>query len=88
MRWDGERADAMRARWRECSKPTPFGDGYATTADGLAFWERFFAYVASIPKLANGIESREGGQVRVWKPSLDWLVQRSNFTKVIEGAYA
>jgi hypothetical protein len=88
MRWDGDRAEAMRTRWRECSRPTAFGDGYATKADGLAFWDRFFAFVASTPKLANGITSREGGQERVWKPSLDWLVNRSNFTKVIEGAFA
>jgi hypothetical protein len=88
MRWDGERAEAMRSRWRECSKPTAFGDGYRTKAEGLEFWDRFFAYVAATPKLAEGIRTREGGQERVWKPSLDWLVQRANFTKVIEGAYA
>lgn len=88
MRWDGERAEAMRSRWRECSKPTAFGDGYRTKAEGLEFWDRFFAYVAATPKLAEGIRTREGGQERIWKPSLDWLVQRANFTKVIEGAYA
>jgi hypothetical protein len=87
MRWDGERAEAMRSRWRECSKPTAFGDGYRTKAEGLEFWDRFFAYVAATPKLAEGIRTREGGQERIWKPSLDWLVQRANFTKVIEGAY-
>ena len=87
MRWDGERAEAMRTRWRECAKPTAFGDGYRTREEGLAFWDRFFAYVASTPKLANGIESREAGQVRVWKPDLPWLVTRANFTKVIEGTY-
>lgn len=88
MRWDGERAEAMRSRWRECSKPTAFGDGYRTKGEGLEFWDRFFAYVAATPKLAEGIRTREGGQERIWKPSLDWLVQRANFTKVIEGAYA
>lgn len=88
MRWDGERAEAMRTRWRECAQPTPFGDGYRTREEGLAFWDRFFAYVAKVPKLANGITSRDGGQERVWKPDLAWLVIRGNFTKVIEGAYA
>jgi hypothetical protein len=87
-RWDGDRAEAMRTRWRECSKPTSFGDGYRTKADGIAFWERFFAYVASMPKLRDGIHSRENGQIRVWKPDLPWLVTRGNFLKVIEGAYA
>ena len=87
VRWDGDRAEAMRTRWRECSQPTAFGDGYATKADGLVFWDRFFAFVAATPKLRDGITSREGGQVRVWKPDLPWLVVRSNFTKVIEGAF-
>lgn len=88
MRWDGDRAETLRVRWRECAQPTAFGDGYATKADGLAFWERYFAYVASCPKLREGIQSREGGQVRVWKPDLPWLLKRENFTKVVEGAYA
>jgi hypothetical protein len=88
LRWDGNRAAWMRTRWRECSQPSAFGDGYRTQAAGLEFWERFFVYVAATPKLSEGIESRENGHRRVWKPSLDWLVNRENFTKVIEGAYA
>jgi uncharacterized protein YdaU (DUF1376 family) len=86
-RWDGERMEAMRQRWRECSRPTSFGDGYATLADGIAFWDKFFAHVAATRKLRDGITSNERGEARTWRPSLDWLVQRGNFTKVIEGAY-
>lgn len=86
-RWDGDRAESMRVRWRECAEPTSFGDGYRTKADGLAFWDRFFAFVAATPKLRDGITSREAGQVRVWKPDLPWLITRGNFLKVIEGAY-
>jgi uncharacterized protein YdaU (DUF1376 family) len=86
--WDGQRADAMRTRWRECAIPSSFGDGYATKAEGLEFWDRFFAFVAENPKLRDGITSRDNGQVRVWKPSLDWLVTRGNFLKVIEGAFS
>ena len=88
LRWDGERAEAMRTRWRECSKPSAFGDGYRTRDEGLAFWDRFFAYVASVEKLRDGIRTRDGGQERLWKPDLAWLIGRANFTKVIEGAYA
>lgn len=88
-KWDGQRADEMRTRWRECAAPSSFGDGYATKAEGLEFWSRFFAFVATCPKLRDGITTRErGGEVRVWRPSLDWLVHKSNFLKVIEGAYA
>lgn len=86
-RWDGDRAEAMRMRWRECAKPTSFGDGYRTKAEGLAFWDRFFAFVAATPKLRDGITSRDNGQLRVWKPDLPWLVTKGNFLKVIEGAY-
>lgn len=86
--WDGQRAEAMRTRWRQCSRPTAFGDGYATEAEGLAFWDRFFAFVAGCPKLRDGITSTSGGQVRVWKPDLPWLLKAENFAKVIEGAYS
>jgi uncharacterized protein YdaU (DUF1376 family) len=87
VRWDAERAEAMRTRWRECAQPTPFGDGYRTKAEGLAFWDRFFAHVAATKKLRDGITSRERGEERVWKPDLEWLVRKGNFTKIVEGAY-
>lgn len=88
IRWDGERAAAMRHRWVEWSAPSAVGDGYTTVADGLEFWARFFAYVAATPKLSAGIPSPGAdGQVSVWRPDLPWLLDAENFIKVVEGKY-
>lgn len=82
--WDGTRQEAMRARWRQCAKPSAFGSGYRTREDGLAFWDKFFAHVAATPKLAKGIPYPDG---RRWEPDLPWLIKAENFAKVIEGKY-
>lgn len=86
--WDGARAATMRRRWRECSRPSSFGDGYATEAEGLAFWAQFMDFVARCPRLRDGITSRDNGRERTWTPSLDWLLEKGNFLKVIEGHFA
>lgn len=82
-KWGGARAEAMRKRWRECSQPSTFSRGYATTEAGLAFWEKFFRYVASTD-LARGFPRPSG---KTWTPDLTWLVNAENFLKVIEGKY-
>lgn len=46
----------------------------------LGWWEAFFEYVKSCPYLI-------GENDRGWKPNLEWLVERKNFIKVIEGTY-
>lgn len=84
--WENGRAEAMRARWRQCAKASEYSPGYRTRAEGLAFWERFFAYVARETRLSQGFPNRETG--KVWQPTLPWLVKAENFAKVIEGAYA
>lgn len=86
--WDGQRAMELRQRWRECSLPSSFGDGYRTQVEGLVFWDKFLAFVADCPKLRDGITTTENGKTRTWRPTLDWLVTKRNFLKVIEGAYA
>lgn len=83
--WDGARAETMRTRWRQCAKPTAFGKGYATVEEGIAFWERFFKFVATCPALANGIPRSNG---TTWLADLPWLLKAENFAKVIEGKYA
>jgi hypothetical protein len=83
--WDGPRAEAMRARWRQCARPTAFGKGYATEAEGLAFWDKLFAFVASCPPLRDGIPRSNGS---AWVPDLPWIVKAENFAKIIEGRYA
>lgn len=74
----------MRTRWRECAEPSAFSRGYTSIEGGLAFWEKFFRYVASTD-LAAGFPRERGKR---WMPDLPWLVAKENFLKVIEGNYA
>lgn len=82
--WGPQRQLALRSRWRE-SASGAYGKGFANLDEGLAWWARLFRYIATkCPGLANGIPNRDG---RVWMPDLEWIVKRSNFVKIIEGAY-
>lgn len=82
--WEGSRAAALRQRWYQASKPSAFNkDGYDTTEGGLEWWGSFFEYIANDTKLSNGFES----QGRVWKPDLEWVVNATNFQKIIDGKY-
>lgn len=86
VEWNGTRQALMRARWRE--KAQPNGErhpGYTTEADGLAFWRRFFAYVAKSQFLTGNAEGRGGNAPFV--ADLEWLIRPTNFAKVIEGKY-
>ena len=82
--WEGARAAALRQRWVQASKPSAFNkDGYDTRADGLEWWGSFFDYIAKDTKLPKGFES----QGRIWKPDLEWVVNATNFQKIIDGKY-
>lgn len=83
--WDGAREQLLRNRWRTLSKPNGVTKGYVTQSEGLAFFEKFFGYVAKSPTLTNGIPRKEGGGV--WQPDLPWLLKAENFAKVVEGKY-
>ena len=84
--WENGRREALRARWRQCSKPSTYSPGYRTKTEGLEFWEKYFAHVATNTRLAKGFPRREGSGI--WQPDLAWLVKADNFAKVIEGAYS
>jgi hypothetical protein len=81
--WKGKKADAMKARWvwalttisSKTSQP------YATdAATALAFFERYFAYVAKSDFLT--------GKSGAWTGcSLEWLMTEANFAKALEGQY-
>ncbi len=71
--WDGARADALRARWREDAK-----------RQNLDYWRRFFQHVAASAFLTGRTEGSNG---RPFLPGLDWLVKSANFAKVIENRY-
>jgi hypothetical protein len=74
----------MRARWVQAAKPSSFSkDGYNTIQSGLAWWESFFAYIADDTTLSAGYET----QGRRWVPDLVWVVNPTNFQKIIDGKY-
>lgn len=82
--WDGARQTNLRQRWLQAAKPSIFSpDGYTTQAGGLAWWDSFFAYIANDTKLAQGFETKD----RTWRPDLVWIVNATNFAKIIDGKY-
>jgi hypothetical protein len=81
--WEGARQSALRSRWTQAAKPSAFSDGYKTAEDGLQWWDEFFAYIANQTNLAYGFES----QGRIWKPDLPWVLNATNFAKIIDGKY-
>jgi len=82
--WEGSRQTNMRNRWLQAGKPSAYSpEGSATTDDGLKWWDSFFGYIASDTKLAAGFESNG----RTWQPDLEWVVNASNFQKIIDGKY-
>lgn len=75
-------ADAMRDRWKwVLTESKESGERYATTsADALAWFERFFARVAE----SDFLTGRNGA----WRGcDLGWLMRPDNFRKVVEGNY-
>lgn len=80
--WEGERQNAMRARWRwVLTAKQKNGQQYATDeASAVAWFDRFFSYVAKSDFL-SGRNGKWGGC------DLGWLVKAENFAKVVQGNY-
>lgn len=80
--WDGKNAAAMRARWRWLLTATKrSGARYATNeAEGLDWFDRFFGYVAK----SDFLTGRNG---RWMNCDLGWLMNQTNFAKVVQGNY-
>ena len=82
--WDGTRQANLRQRWTQAAKPSVFSpQGYSSQAEGLKWWDSFFAYIANDTKLAQGFETKD----RTWRPDLVWIVNATNFAKIIDGKY-
>lgn len=82
--WDGVRQTNLRQRWLQAAKPSIFSpQGYSSQTEGLAWWDSFFAYIANDTKLAQGFETKD----RTWRPDLVWIVNATNFAKIIDGKY-
>lgn len=82
--WEGNRKATMRSRWQQAAKPSAYSpQGYTTEAEGIAWWDGFFAYIANDSKLSDGFVT-DG---RTWKPDLEWVCNAANFQKIIDGKY-
>jgi hypothetical protein len=82
--WEGNRVAMLKSRWIQAAKPSPYSEeGYATVAEGLEWWDSFFAYLAKHTNLAKGFESNG----RVWRPDLPWVLNATNFQKIVDGKY-
>ena len=83
--WEGTRQANMRQRWIQAGKPSAYSpEGYKTTEEGLKWWDSFFGYIANDTSLAKGFETKG----RTWRPDLEWVVNATNFQKIIDGKYA
>ena len=82
--WEGNRQANMRQRWIQAGKPSAYSpEGYKTTEDGVNWWDSFFSYIANDTSLANGFETNG----RTWKPDIEWVINATNFQKIIDGKY-
>lgn len=79
--WPGStRADHLKARWRSTAKLK----GWATKAEGLAYFEKLFRWCRN-SKFLMGEAS--GPNRRPFAFELAWLVNATNWTKVHEGKF-
>ncbi|SMC29931.1 Uncharacterized conserved protein YdaU, DUF1376 family [Andreprevotia lacus DSM 23236] len=66
----------LQARWRDRWQ----AGKYASAAQGIAYWQRFFARVADTPFL-------RGDSPNGWRPDFAWFLLPDNFLKVVEGKF-
>jgi uncharacterized protein YdaU (DUF1376 family) len=77
---EGKNGQALAARWKWVLTATKSktGERYATDHEsGVDFFDRYFAYVAKSEFLTG----------EKWSADLGWLVNKSNFEKVLNGNY-
>lgn len=79
--WRGTRATHLRARWRE----TAAEKGWTDVQQGLTYLRKLFGYVAQSPFLMGRAPPRNGG--RPFEVELAWLVNPTNWAKVLEGKF-
>ena len=73
--WDGTRALHLQARWREDA-----------SRQSVGWWDTHLAYCATSRFLTGQVPSRHPGEAP-FRVSLDFLVQRGNFVKCLEGHF-
>ena len=79
--WNETRQGYLRSRWRKAA-----ADGkYSTMAEGMAYWRKYFEFVARSRFLTGDSDGRDGKPPFV--ADLEWLIRPTNYSKVIEGKY-
>lgn len=71
--WSEERQKKLRARWREDEQ-----------RQNLDWWKGLFEYIRNCPWLMGEVEGANG---RTFEMDLEWVVNKSNMIKIIEGKY-
>lgn len=80
------RKTLTRARWRDAWEGKGKAKGWKTVDEGLAYFSKFFGFVAGCPFLLGEGEPRDGQQP--FAANFEWLMKDGNFTKVCEGHYS
>lgn len=73
LRWQGKRKDHLQARWREDKRH-----------QSVEFWRGLFEFIRESPWLMGQVDGRGG---RPFKLTLEWVVNPTNFTNIIERKY-
>lgn len=79
--WGGQRADNLRARWREKAAKLKWPD----QAKGLTYFRRLFTWIRESDWLMGRVPPTPGR--RLFQLELQWLVRPNNWPNVMEGKY-
>ena len=72
--WNGARARDLTTRWKEMPE-----------RQSLKWWDQFFEHCSKSPFLTGRVPPRQGR--KPFEVSIDWILNASNFQKIVEGAY-
>ena len=72
--WDNDDKKLLRSRWMTSEK-----------TQSIDWWRKLFEYVKESPFLMGEIEPKNGHQR--FKLRLQWVLNKTNFKKITEGAY-
>lgn len=80
--WTPRRQSATKARWDDMASTR----SWKTTAEGVAWFQRFFEAVSASDFLMGRSERKAGHEG--WRCDFDFLMTQAKFIGVIEGKYA
>lgn len=81
VKWTDKRRKLLQARWRE----TAVDEKWTTPQDGMHYFAKLFRWVAQSKFLTGKVPPTPGRTTFVIE--LEWLINSSNWVKVIEGKY-